>query len=1227
MPGGKIDILVEPDLRGFDGKLGRGLRGAVGVASTIGKGIGLAMAGGTALAAVGLREVIKVGVEYQGSLNSLQAVTGATAVEMARIGATAKALGADMSLPATSAADAAEAMLELAKGGLTVDQAMQAAKGTLQLAAAAQVDAAEAAEIQSAALNQFGLEASQAGRVADVLANTANAAAGEITDMALALKYVGPVAKSMSISIEDTAAAVGLLANNGIRGENAGTALRGILASLAAPSKEAAGALKTLGIQAFDSQGKFVGLRKVTDDLAKAKGRMTEAAFTEAAATAFGREPLAAVTALAAEGAVSFDEMAAAVARQGGAADVAAAKTKGLGGAWEALKSQTETVFIGIFEAIDGPLEAGTRAVASWLERTGPQIVKGIENVIAAGEAFGPLLAKAIEQRADAVGDAIEAIFRPLVKPALEALNTGLNTGIALFEDFTGALKSGADAAKPVARGIADVATAATAGTGILSVLGGGLELLGDAAGVAANLLVPLGSIVGGLLSAFADLPGPIQTAVLALTAYKLLLPSISNTGVVSTLKQFSGEMAVQRQLAAASGQEMGRLASATAAFHTSTIPAVAAAKGFADQTSAIRAGATAAGTPITAMGAAIGTLVERVPVLTAMRGAFESAAAGATRFGTAAGIAAAAGTGLRAIGSGLLAAIGGPFGLAIAGAAVGLSFWADSNAKAEAKARAHSQSVSNLADALRKSNGAIDDSVRAMRLKELQDSKAIETGKRFGITVGELIDASLKQGNAFDVQKAKLEAIIKANEIYTEGVKSGLPVATGKYNEAGQAAQKLLADLTDMASGTDEAARKNKELDEAVRSGKAGMLQATESGRTLSSAMGVLADKTSSADDKARALKAAMDALSGGAISYDQSVARFQESIGRLGKGFAEAVAQAKEFGKSLVGADGSINTSLPKGRELLTIVGDLSTNMAESAQKAFEMAGGINNIGPATAAAKAKLEEGRQAIIDAGRAAGFNEQETQRMIERYGFVPDLVATLITQPGMDKAQLELLLLQQAVHAVPGQKTISTTVPLSEEAQRKLEAVGIRVERIKDSKEIRLTALDGDFNAAVARAVAPATKTVTIRARTVGTLGGLGADFAHGGIAMAAYASGGIHRKLTPMPTGIARIVPPNTWRVVGDRLRDDEAYIPINRSLRSQQLLETTASRMGYALIRRFAEGGFASSREPVLVGAQSVSGPTITNNVVVQRNEDAATAARVLSERQAWQFRGGRS
>ncbi|HYD01492.1 MAG TPA: phage tail tape measure protein, partial [Phycisphaerales bacterium] len=570
MAGGRIDIEVAPDFRLFPSRLESGLRSASGIAGALGKGLGLAVAGGAAVAAVGLSKALQIGIEYTNQLNTLQSVTQATGLQMTQVGNLAKQLGADMTLPATSAADAAAAMTELAKGGLTVQQAMTAAKGTLQLAAAAQIDAARAAEIQSDALNQFGLSADQAGHVADLLANAANSASGEITDMANSLKFVGPVARSVGENIDNVTTAIALLAVNGIRGEQAGTSLRGMIASLSAPSGPASKALDTLGIKAFDAAGKFVGLRSITEQLAKAKGRLTDAAFAEAAAVAFGNEGLTTATSLASSGAKAFDDMSVAVTRAGGAADVAAAKTKGLGGAWEGFKSQLETTGIEIFEAIDAPLEALVRSSANFVAEYGDNVARGLETAIAAGELFGDRIGQAIKSRANVVGDAINDVFGTIARSAGGVLNEGINTAIELWDDFTGVLRRAVDAAKPVARGIADLVRASTEAGGPVSALGAGVGVLGDALRVAAGILVPIGAAIGGLASAFAQLPGPIQSVAVALglaAAFRGPLSSLGDTvrtRVTQPFQQLNETIRLQQALLTGStqiaSQQVGRL-------------------------------------------------------------------------------------------------------------------------------------------------------------------------------------------------------------------------------------------------------------------------------------------------------------------------------------------------------------------------------------------------------------------------------------------------------------------------------------------------------------------------------------------------------------------------------------------------------------------------------------------------------------------------------------------
>lgn len=1257
--GGRIEIEVVPDTRGFPGKLASGLRGLQGIAGTIGKGLGVAVAAGTAVAAVGLQKAIDLGIEYTGKLNELQAVSNATAVQMAQVGNTAKALGADLSLPATSAAGAAAAMLELAKGGLSVEASMKAAKGTLQLAAAAQIDAAAAAEIQSNALNQFGLAADQASRVADVLANTSNAASGSITDIALALKYVGPVAKSVGVSIEDTATAIGLLANKGIQADTAGTSLRGMLASLAAPSKPAAKALNQLGVEAFDSAGKFVGFRSVIDQLSRAQKRMTQEQFAAAAATAFGREPLAAIVALAESGAPAFDEMATAVGRQGGAADVAAAKMRGLGGAWEGFKSQLETAGIEIFESIDGPLESIVRKASDVVQKVTPAVKRGLDGAVSAGLLFGPDLARAIESRASALAGVAGKLVKPLVDGVKETVNSGIEIGVQVFRDFGDVARDTVDAVEPLAVGIGNVVESFNRADGPIGAFGAALGIAYDIIKGLVGIVSPVVGLVADLVEGFADLPGPIQTAALALLALRFgptilsgLRGAFSGAGkdaedaatktglfsravglvtapvrlvasglssAVSTVRQFAGEMDVQRGLAAASGSEMGRLSASMAAFQTSTIPGIAAARGFAEQAAAIRAGAAGAGEPISRMGSAISVLVERSPALSQMRDAFHNAADGADRFGRLAGTAAAAGTGLKIAAGGLVNALGGPFGIAIAAVSVGLGILAGRQQDAAQRAKEHQDRVSTLATALRESNGAITDSIRAKAASELQSVKLADSDKdvltaarELGVSLPSVTEGYLGNAAAQAVVNAELDKLIAKNTV----VDTSTGTTIESLNAEGEAALALKTALEGTNKTHAEAVQKNKDLQDAIKNGTASMLDGTESGRTFASAMKVLADNTATADDKARALKSALDALSGGQVSLDESLANLNESFDRLGNSFGSSLDKSKGFGNELLTNAGRINTATENGRKLRDSLEDITTSTLNVAQRTFDMTGSLTD-------AQAVVQQSRDRFLDMAGQMGISRDAAAKLADQMGLIPETVATVIQTPGMTEAQKELLVIQALIKSTPpGKDVIIRTI--SAEAEALLKQFGFNVTHLPNGM-VKIEANSSSGQATLDAFVAQKrTIVVGVETRTVDQLRISGAGStkrnALGGI-VKPYAEGGMER-LRPMKGGVASIVAPNTWRVIGDRLVDDEAYIPINRSNRSLSILQETADRMGFALLRRYANGGVAvSSAQPLT--APVVAGPTVTNNVTVRDNDDAYVVAETVSARTAWQMK----
>ncbi|WP_134324532.1 phage tail tape measure protein [Cumulibacter soli] len=340
----------------------------------------------SAAAIVGfVKDTFTAGAQYQQSMNQFQAASGATAKEMDQAAKSALALGNSTLLPAASAKDAGTAMEILAKGGLSASDSMAAAEGTLLLAAAAGTDAASAAELTADSLNAFGLSGDQASKVANTLAGAANAATGEISDFGQGLAQVGSVAHSFGISVDDTVTSLAAMAQAGIKGSDAGTSLKSMLLALASPTKQQAAALEQLGVSAYDASGEFVGMEKLSGQLASAQGRLTREQFNAAASTAFGTDAMRAAVAMAGQGADGFDELADKVTKAGNAQALAEAKSKGLSGALASLQSAFETAQLEIFTQTGGQAEDVIRRLTDIV----PDLVDGLVEIASAAASVG----------------------------------------------------------------------------------------------------------------------------------------------------------------------------------------------------------------------------------------------------------------------------------------------------------------------------------------------------------------------------------------------------------------------------------------------------------------------------------------------------------------------------------------------------------------------------------------------------------------------------------------------------------------------------------------------------------------------------------------------------------------------------------------------------------------------------------------------------------------------
>jgi TP901 family phage tail tape measure protein len=182
-------------------------------------------------------------------MSGVEAVTGATAAQMAELNKVARELGATTEWSASQAADG---MKYLGMAGFETNEILDAMPGMLDLATAGQLDLARAADIASNVLTGFGLEAKDVTRVGDVLAKAAASANTNVEQLGYAMSYVAPVASGLGMSLEEASAAVAIFSNAGIQGERAGTTLRQVLAQLSGPSEEAQKKLQELGISAED---------------------------------------------------------------------------------------------------------------------------------------------------------------------------------------------------------------------------------------------------------------------------------------------------------------------------------------------------------------------------------------------------------------------------------------------------------------------------------------------------------------------------------------------------------------------------------------------------------------------------------------------------------------------------------------------------------------------------------------------------------------------------------------------------------------------------------------------------------------------------------------------------------------------------------------------------------------------------------------------------------------
>ena len=325
------------------------------------RSVGFAMSGVGAAGTAALGGVVRVAADFEQAMSRVAALSGATDQQLQQLTDTAKRLGETTVFSATQAA---EGMQFLSMAGFKTNDIIAAMPGVLDMAAAAQIDLGRAADIASNIMSAFGKEASEMTNVADVLTKAFTSANVDLEMLGYTMKYVGPVANAAGYSLEEMAAAAGLLGNAGIQAEQAGTSLRAILLRLSSPPKDAAEALEQLGVSVTDASGKMLPLADVLAQMQSGMNGLSEAQRTSIAATIAGTEAASALLALLDAGPDTLRTFTKELENAGGTArEIADKQLDNLAGSMTILQSAMEGAAISIGEVLSPYI----RQAAEWL--------------------------------------------------------------------------------------------------------------------------------------------------------------------------------------------------------------------------------------------------------------------------------------------------------------------------------------------------------------------------------------------------------------------------------------------------------------------------------------------------------------------------------------------------------------------------------------------------------------------------------------------------------------------------------------------------------------------------------------------------------------------------------------------------------------------------------------------------------------------------------------------
>ncbi len=306
---------------------------------------------------------VKTAADFDSAMSKVAAVSGAAGDDLEKLRDKAREMGSKTKF---SASEAAEAMNYMAMAGWKTEDMLDGIEGIMNLAAASGEDLSTTSDIVTDALTAFGLSAKDSGHFADILAAASSNANTNVSMMGETFKYCAPIAGSLGFSAEDTAEAIGLMANSGIKSSQAGTALRTVMTKLTGDIKLSGDALGEVTIATTNADGSMRGLSDILGDCREAFGKMTESEQANAVQSLVGKNAMSGFLALMNAAPADIEKLSTAIDDCNGKSEEMANTMQGnLAGQLTILKSQLQELAISVGEL----LMPAIRQIVSWVQK------------------------------------------------------------------------------------------------------------------------------------------------------------------------------------------------------------------------------------------------------------------------------------------------------------------------------------------------------------------------------------------------------------------------------------------------------------------------------------------------------------------------------------------------------------------------------------------------------------------------------------------------------------------------------------------------------------------------------------------------------------------------------------------------------------------------------------------------------------------------------------------